>query len=666
MSALRVVSWTPEEAKKQLKNRYDKALKHRRQKWENQWKTNESMLFGNGRGPIQPTLSFNSLTEVFASDANGSDPRSLHIPQIMRNLRILHSQMSANPPTALAEALSSEIQDQDAAKAANHLIDYGLSFYRVQDKSDLVSLSTLVYGTGFGKCVFDGTKGKLLKFNEEDGTVVMTGDMSIKPVIIWNMFIDPDAESQEEVRYTFERILLSFEEARSRFPEHMDVLAQHTVDTSRHPGAVDGYISGERGFEASRQEADENSMIAILEYYEKAAPVNGMAGRHCYCLPDGTILGKMEKSPIPGGDLPYSILGDIDVPGEVYCKTTVDYAVSLSSVVDELDSLILENVETHGSIHLVVFDGADVNEKDLTASPVDVIRVNGAANQAPFHLSAPPLSGDIYNLRNSSMQGIDAIMGVNEALQGNIPRELSGFAVQQAMNAANLARRRLYNKYTMFVEKLWTLYLNSIHQNWTNRRKILVTGLEDSVRLASYNGADLDGQYTLKVSYGTMFSLDPGMRRQEILQAQPILEKAGVSPKQIAKHLRYDDIEGAFDIVEEARNRQYEIFEKMAASYHTTGEVRYIPAADMEVAYHAEMAEAGYEYVMKRYFLDQPIEVRQAIYQHIREREQMAAEQAAPQAAPGGAPMGAMPPMPAGMEGGLPPGPAMPDIGSVL
>jgi cobalamin biosynthesis Co2+ chelatase CbiK len=167
------------------------------------------------------------------------------------------------------------------------------------------------------------------------------------------------------------------------------------------------------------------------------------------------------------------------------------------------------------------------------------------------------------------------------------------------------------------------------------------------------------------VSYGTMFSLDPAQRRQEILQAQPILEKAGITPKQIAKHLRYDDIEGVFDIVEIAEARQIEIFEKMIAGYHNSGQVKYIPASDMEVAYHAEMAEAGYQYVMSNYFLEQPKEIKQAVYQHIREREEMAAKQAAPQApAPGmGGGMPGMPP--AGGPPGAPPG-AIPDIGAVL
>lgn len=666
---LKVISWTPDEAKHHLSKRFSKCQRIRKERWEPQWKTNEALLFGVGKGPINTTLSFRSLAEVFASESVGGDSRSVHIPQVMRNVRILHSQLSANPPSALAEALSNEIEDQHAAKVANHLIDYGIYKYKWQEKVDLVTLACQVYGTGFGKCVFDGSKGELLSFDEGSGIVQMAGDMSVKPVLLWNMYIDPDAETWDEVKYVFERHMFSFEEAMSRFPEYREQLEQVAVDAGEHPMDFDGFVRGEKGLEKSRMEDLENAIIPILEYYEKASPTNGMAGRHCFCLADGTILGEMEASPIAEGKLPYSCLTDIDVPGEVYGKTPVDYAVRLSAIVDELDGMILENVEIHGSIHLVVFDGADIDESSLTENPVDVIKINGAANQAPFHLSPPPLTGDIYNLRNSTLAAIDAIMGVNEALKGEIPRELSGFAVQQAMNAANMSRRRLYNKYTMFTEEMWKLFLDSIEKNWTIERKVLIVGKEDAAKVASYSGADLNGGFALKVSYGTMFSLDPAQRRQEILQAQPILEKAGITPKQIAKHLRYDDIEGVFDIVEIAEARQIEIFEKMILSYHKTGQVRYIPASDMEVAYHAEMAESGYQYVMSNYFLEQDPEVKAAIYKHIREREEMAAKQAAPQApAPGGMPgMPGMPPSPGGAPAGAPPeAGAIPDIGAIL
>jgi len=665
---LKVLSWTPEQAEEHLKKRYLKAQRHRKERWELQWKTNEALLFGVGKGPINSTLSFNSLAEVFASESVGSsDPRSMHIPQVIRNLRILHSQLSANPPSTLAEALSNEIEDQQAAKVANHLREYAMYKYKWQEKVDLVTLACQVYGTGFGKCVFDGTKGELLSYNSEDDSVVMTGDNIVKPVLVWNMFIDPDAEAWDEVKYVFERHMFSFEEAMSRFPEYKEKLEQVAVDSGQHPMDFDGFVRGEKGLEKSKVDDIENAIIPILEYYEKSMPVNGMAGRHCFCLPDGTILGSMEASPIPGGKLPYGCLTDIDVPGEVYGKTPVDYAVRLSAVVDELDGMILENVEIHGSIHLVVFDGADVDQNSLTENPVDVIKVNGASNQAPFHLSPPPLTGDIYNLRNSTMKAIDDVMGVNEALKGEIPRELSGFAVQQAMNAANMSRRRLYNKYTLFTEDMWRLFLDSVEKNWTIKRKVLVVGKEDATKVASYSGADLNGGYVIKVSYGTMFSLDPAQRRQEILQAQPILEKAGITPKQIAKHLRYDDIEGVFDIIEIAEARQIEIFEKMILSYHKFGEVRYISASEMDVAYHAEMAEAGYQYVMSNYFLEQDKEVKTAIYKHIREREEMAAKQAAPQA-PGGAAAGpgGMPGAPGGMGGGGAGAPPPPGLGAMM
>ena len=660
---LKVVSYTPEQAKEILSSQLKKAADIRRKNYEMQWLENESLLFKNGKGPINATLSYDSLAEVFAKQsADGTGMNRIHVPQVARNLRILHSQLSANPPSAIAEPLSNETEDQYAAKVANHLISYGINEYGAQEQTDQWTLSSQVYGTGFLKVVYDGTKGDLLKHNTSTDEVEMTGDIDIKPALVWNIFIDPDAERWKDVRYVYERIFLSYPEACSMFPEYIEDFKRDAVDTGKHPRDFDGFVT--QRLDYSNQDVDLSmSMIPIFAYYEKAMPINGMAGRHCFCLKDGTVLGEMKASPVPNGKLPYVCLTDIDVPGEVYGKTPVDYAISLSAVVDAMDNMILENVEIHGSLHLVVFDGSEINESDLTDTPVDIIRVNGVANQAPFHLSPPPLTGDIYNLRNSKLQEIDAIMGVNEALKGQVPRELSGFALQTAMNAANMARRRLYNKYTKGVQDMWTLYLDAVATYWTTKRKVLITGVEDAAKVAYYSGADLNGGFNISCSYGQMFSLDPAQRRQELLQAQPILEKAGVSPKKIARELKYQEVDPVFDAIEIAENRQYEIFEQMIASYHETGEVKYIPASNMEVAYHAEMAEAGYQYVMKRYFLDQPAELKQAIYQHIREREQMAAEQAAPQQPAQEAPaMPGAPAAPAGPGGA----PVVPDMGAVL
>jgi hypothetical protein len=255
-------------------------------------------------------------------------------------------------------------------------------------------------------------------------------------------------------------------------------------------------------------------------------------------------------------------------------------------------------------------------------------------------------------------------MGVNELLQGQINRELSGFASQTAINAANTVRHRVFNKYTRLVEFVYTIFVDSVRENWKVKRKLKVIGKENSSTIKYIEGEDIADGYMLTFEYGTNFSLDPAMRREEIMQSREVLLGAGVTDKKIAAMLKYNEIDALFDSVEIARKRQIEIFERAIEVYEKTGEIKLEPAKVMRKAFHLEMAEAAMEFVMTRDFLGLEADLKEAIYKHIDDREKLAAEQAAPPPAPGQAPgMPGMPPMGVGPVPGAAP---VPDIGGVL
>lgn len=661
MEVLKVQSWTPEEAKDILESRLKTDMQYREVNFEAGWKSNENLLFqpGGNQG-IQPTLSYSSLAEVYQMQSAGYNS-NIHMPRVAQNLRFLHSQMSANPPSVIPQPTSNEREDRRATEAASDLIKYGRKHYKLQEYVDLTNLSVLTYGTGFIKAFHDPHAGEVLNFNKETSEIQMAGDFKARPVLIWDIWFDKDAKCWDDVRYTFERHLMPLSKALSVWPEYEDMFVENIIDDQTHPSRI-GEVRPQ-GVVGAPEDL-KNQLVEIFEYTEKGLAENGMAGRRCFHLKDGTILGKMEENPHPNARLPYGILTDIDVPGEVYGKTTVDYAIGLAKVVDTLDNMIFNNVELHGSIKLVVFNQAETNEDDYSDDPVDIITVNGTHAHAPYQLKPASVSGDIYNLRAQMLEGIDGIMGINEILQGQINRELSGFASQTAINAANMVRHRLFNKYTDLVEFVYETYLSSIRDNWKVKRMIKVIGKEDAPTVQYIEGADIKSGYILSVEYGADFSLDPAMRREEIMQAREILLDAGVSPRKIAQKLRYNEIDALFDAPEMARKRQIEIFERAIDRYNKTGRVEIEPASRMRKAFHLEMAEAALEFVMTNDFLTLDRELQEAIYNHIDEREQMAAQQAQPAqpAAPG------QPPMPGGPAPapGPAPLPPIPDIGGVL
>lgn len=657
MNKLQVKSWSPDEARGILARRLELAKKHRKENFEAGWESNESLLFRpGGDSSLKPTLSYSSMAEVFQAQANTPNS-SIHVPRVAQNLRFLHSQMSANPPSVIPQPTSNELTDRRATEAADDVIKYGRYTYKLQEYLDLVSLSTLTYGTGFVKSYHDPHAGEVLRFDPDSGEIEMHGDYKCRPMLIWDIWFDRDPNFWEDVRYVFERKLIPYEQACSIWPEYAEAFANFLVDAQNHPSKISSNhnMGGSNGNQRSTNEL-ENSMVEVYEYTEKGLPENGMAGRRCFHLEDGTLLGKMTRNPHPKGMLPYGILTDIDVPGEIYGRTTVDYALRLAQVVDTLDNMTMNNIDLHGSVKLVVFGGADSNEEDYSNNPVDIITVDGTHAHAPYQLKPASVSSDVYNLRAQMIDAIDGVMGVTEALKGQVNRELSGFANQTAINAANMVRHRLFNKYTALVEFVYKTYLMSVVDNWRTARKLEILGTEDAPTIRYLEGADIASGYVVQVEYGVNFSLDPAMRREEIMQAREVLKEAGVNPKKIVQMLRYNEIDGLFDAAEVARKRQLEIFERAIEKYEKTGQVDIEPANVMRKAYHLEMAEAGLEFTMTRDFLELAAELREAIYAHLDDREKLAAETAAPPPEAPGQPPGA--PMP-GM-------PLVPDIGGVL
>jgi hypothetical protein len=219
--------------------------------------------------------------------------------------------------------------------------------------------------------------------------------------------------------------------------------------------------------------------------------------------------------------------------------------------------------------------------------------------------------------------------------------------MQYATNQGNMIRRRLFNKYVQFVEDIYKSYLSLVRKHWSIPRTITVLGKEKALEAVDIKGMDIDGGFDIVVEYGASLSLDPLTRREEILSLQPMFQQAGVPPRVTLKMLKLNELEGLYDIMQLAEDRQRELFEEMIA----TG--RYLVPRKLQD--HENMLAYGMQYVMTTEFKYLPEESKVLIERHIEER----AEVAAAEKAPAGSAGGAMPPGPAGAPGDLPAGPEM-------
>lgn len=671
---IKIVPWDDAKAAKIVKQRFEDS-KRRREQYEQQWRENEVTLYNSlsvdetdYKGPVTAELLAQHFKNTEAEDSDSQTG----VNYIFKHHRFLSAQMSANPPTVQARPTSSDPADRRRADTADRLCRHAIRAYQMQEKFDLLAHSTLLYGTSFVKTVFDENVGEVEEFNEATGELKLSGDFQIKNCTIWDIWLDPFARRWDDVDYVFERQWMSLEEAQMHFPDKARLLELYLKDQEKEKEYNDLNTSAELA----------EQRLPIIYYYEKGLPVNGMQGRHCIILPDGSLLKSICKNPNrfhePPQDrdelaalllkeeaglevdygpeiafLPYHILTDIDVVDHVYGKSFIEYALPGQDTINYMDSLQLENVRAHGYARLVIDESSDIAEDSVTDTPWDVIKISGG--RGPHFVGAPSLMPEVNTLRDKHRQGVDDMAGVNESMYGQQSREQSGFSMQYATNQGNMIRRRIFNKYVGLTESVYRMYLAIIQKHWKNARTVKILGKEKSYQLYDIKGSDIISGYDLVVEYGSSLSLDPTARREEIMALMPLFEKAGVEPRVLMEMLKLNELGGQHDELSQATSRQQEIFERMI---EYKGDY-YIPPRQMQD--HKNMLIYCNRYLMTAEFRDLEPKIQILIEKHVQDRIALMAGKAPAAGAPAGAAQGQMPaaePLPV-EEGGL----ATPDMG---
>lgn len=626
----KIEQWSQQDASRELTKRLDAAKKYRAS-FEDEWRINEDMLFDTDVRSVGANVDDITGLQLGGGGESGSE---LKLNYAIAYIRFIHSQMSANPPSAIPKPTSEDLKDRRSADVADDLIQHAQRNLDVQDTYDLVSLDSQVYGTGWMRCWFNPHLGDIYDTNEDTAQVLLEGDNEIKRLSPWAVWHDANATNWKDNRFVFIEHEMDLEQAISLWPQHKEAL-----EAREDKG-------GKNFFNSSVDDSTprKTEVIKVYEYIEKRLPWNGNKGRYVWMLDDGLLLTALSSNPFPNASIPVNLLTDIDVPGQILGKAVASYLARAQELLEAIDSTILDNVQAHAVIRLVLPDGAEIQDEGVSNLGWEYIKTSGNAGNAPFFMSSPGLMPDIYTLRAQILEAMEKIAGVNESMLGKQSREMSGFSMQTAINAGNMVRRRLFNKATALVKWMWITYLVDVAEHWTDGRKVLVVGEEGALSVAYYSSADISGGFDIQVDYGQSFSLDPASRREEIMQLAPMLKEAGMTANDILAKIKLNDVKGLYSMSTLAKRRQEEIFEEMIAK-NDAGATIYI--APREIQEHKGMLDAAYKYVMTKRFDNQPEEVKKLIERHIVEREAMGAkaQAAAEPAAPAGMPA-AMPPLP--------------------
>lgn len=627
--ASKVISWTKKAWKENLQKRLKAAQRHR-EPYEQQWVLNGNIVYSplaREAGSNMFNITFDNIIELESGDVDEGDSE-LGTNYTFKFVRHRLGQLSANPPSVITKPTSSDLGDRRKADAADRIVRHGYQNLNVEEHFNRALQKALVRGIGWLKCVWNPDRGDVFDFTDETKEIEMSGDIEICSPSTFDVWVDPIARSWEEVRYIIERHFISLEEACFRFPDSKKLLKGALVKDN----------------ESYQQDRYSEDVVEIYEYYEKGLPVNGMAGRHAYFTKSGELLDKPTKNPHYQARLPYHQMTDIDVEDTIYGKSNVEYVSRKQSLLNRFDSASVDAMEAHGVIRMAVPEAAEINDDNMSNSNYDIIQYSGAI--PPHFINPSSLPPDMPRLREQMRGDIQEMMGMNDAMLGVQKREQSGFSQQTSIEAGNIANRRLFNKFTLFVKEFWEDYLGLVKENWDLARTINVVGKEKALLSKDIKGADIAGGYDLIVEYGSSLPLDPNMRREQIMLLMEPLQAAGIPMQRILKMLKLNELDAIYDELDMGEDRQREIFDEMIAQAKI-GEPQYIEPEELEN--HAPMLIFAQKYRNSMEYKSLPDDIKPLIEQHIRARMEMAASvaqggQAGQPAGPTAQPPGGMPP----------------------
>jgi hypothetical protein len=481
------------------------------------------------QGGLDTGLLTNAL---FQPPQGETTPLNIEGLDLIKAVLFLHSKLCVSEPVVTCTPLNQDSTNKKAAENAQAYIPHFKKHTGLQEELESGPyLNTSVYGNGILYVGWnpDGGDFPLDDIPENvDITTVdfkMEGDYELRNIMPDKFFPDANASCLAKANHAIEEREIEYSEAMFSFDKPEE---QAMIDTHMKAVSNDQEIG-----EMSEQK--KKTKLTIYEYWEPGKPWNGFLGAHVFFFdPIAPKILRRENNTFKHRRLPYAMLTDIDIPGNVFGMSRIVYAWQIQKSIDSLITQIMENISLHGSAKFLKPEGATNDDMD-TNDPSAIGTFNPALGAQPVQFKPSNVTSDVWRAYEILQAWINNLYGMNEFSQGQIPRELSSYAVQMALEMDDKYRIRLFNKKKQFLRDIYVMGLEITKQFMTDTRKLKVTGIEGFANDEFFSVADIKGDYGVDVDYGQYIPVDPAARKQQLLEfiKSGFFEKAGGDMRKI-------------------------------------------------------------------------------------------------------------------------------------
>jgi hypothetical protein len=455
-------------------------------------------------------------------------------------VNVINPSISVNYPRIAVNARKSE----DAARAiiTEAVVNYWWKHYKVKPHFRRAVKDFLIMGHAWLKVGYRYVEEEDIDYEGDSSTV--SDDNLITPTIIvredrpfvervspFDMYVDPDCTSEEDMRWIAQRIRRPLKEIKADKRYALSARNDCSPTTvSRHVDEPDR----KKTWDESHQYAD------IWEFYDlKAGTMSVFA--------DGgsQFLIKPTKMPYAFGH-PFVMIRNYDIPDHFYPIGDLEAIEPLQHELNETRTQMMNHRKRFSRKYLFKESAFDSDGRSALESDYDNVMVPVAGDEnlgnvvVPFpSIITPP---EFYNQSNMIQADVEQISGVTEYQRGGLP-EIRRTATEAAImqDAANARAADKLATIESSIANVAERLVSLAQQYMTGEQVARVVGQDGETAWVTFDRDFIAGKFDFEVEAGSTAPVNESFRRQMALQMvdamAPFASAGIVNMQKLASHV---------------------------------------------------------------------------------------------------------------------------------
>lgn len=414
---------------------------------------------------------------------------ALYINHYRSILQSILSITVSQRPTYDARAINNDYESQAQTKLSVGLLDYYMREHRLEKFIVEAAEFAIYLGEGYVIQNWNPLAGKEYGV-DENGNTIKNGDIEFSSCSGVDIIRHPYLKKFEDRVWLIHREYVNKYELAAKYPEKYDEIINSSEDKTR---IMDDFMD--------YYKISDQDVIPVYKFYHedtKAVP----GGRYTEFIISGTILF---DSQLPYTKIPIHSLFYNGLYGTPFAYSVAFDMLPIQTALDSLNSTIQTNQENFGVQSITTARGSNISISEVVGG-MNIIYYDGKfAPPAPLNLlSTPP---EIFNQRDSYIQAMETISGVNSVNRGNPESSLkSGSALALVASQSLQALQGYQTRYIQLLEDCGTGIIEILKEYATVPRIATIVGKMNVPFMREFKKDDLSNISRIIVDIGNPLS----------------------------------------------------------------------------------------------------------------------------------------------------------------